>query len=144
MKILNFILSVLMLLVFSSCGDIISNHRLKYNPTDVPTIDKYKNLVVQFSHTKATGQEEGNRKQDDRITMSVSIPDYSQEKAKTVCRFYKEYYKTLANKLEGHLIVELNVFDSRNGMNAADIKKDKSYRGGMTTNYNTDDYKESF
>lgn len=143
MKSTILILSILMLMAFSSCGDIISNQKLKYNPTDIPTIDKYKSLVVQFSHSKSKPEPDGSRKNDDRITMSVSIPEYSPAKGKEVCRFYREYYKTLANKLEGHLIVELNVFDSRNGMNAADVKKDPSYRGGMTVNYNTDDYKET-
>lgn len=142
MKALNFILIILTLFVISSCGDIISNQKLKYNTTDIPTIDKYKNLVVQYSHSKAVVQPDGSRKQDDRITMTVNIPEYTKDKGKTVCRFYREYFKTLANKLEGHLVVELNVISSYSGINSPDIRKDASYRGGMTVNYNIDDYKE--
>jgi hypothetical protein len=141
MKTIILTLSALALLSLTSCGKIVSNETNKFNLHDVPTKDKYSSLIIQSSHSKQAGQKIGNKVLNDRVTLDIYVPEYSSSKGKDVCRFYKEYYKTMANKLDGLLEVEVNLFDSKNstGKKEGNI----SYKGGIFCNYAIERYDEN-
>ena len=130
-------------LALTSCNNIISSDAGKFDLKFVPKYDIYQDNIIRSSHKKQAGQKEGNRILDDQVEISVYVPDYSSEKGKAICNFYKEYYKTLSNKVERHLIVEVNLYNSKNNINTVSSKeKDVSYKGGMTYNYNNNECDE--
>lgn len=141
MKTIILSLTVLALLSLTSCGKLISTETNKFNLNDVPTKDKYSSLIIQSSHSKQAGQKVGGKVLNDRVTLDIYIPEYSSSKGKDVCRFYREYYKTMANKLDGLLEVEVNLYDSKNsaGKKAGNI----SYKGGILCDYSNEQYSEN-
>jgi hypothetical protein len=132
------------LLFFNSCNKIVSTETNKYQLNDVPKIDKYSGLIVQSSRVKQAGNKVGDKVLNDRVTLDLYIPDYADDKGKDVCRFYREYYKTLANKLDGLLEVEIRLYNAKQEANLIG-KKDGNiaYKGGMVFNYATEQYAEN-
>ena len=132
------------LLFLNSCGKIVSHETNKYQLNDVPTVDKYSGLIIQSSRSKEAGQNVGGKILNDRVTLDLYIPDYSERKGKDVCRFYKEYYKTLANKLDGLLELEIRLYNAKQEANLIG-KKDGNiaYKGGMVINYSNEQFDEN-
>jgi hypothetical protein len=141
MKTLILSLTFVSLIFLAYSGKIISLETNKYNLTDVPTIDKYKEYIVQSSKIKQAGQKINGKTLNDRITLDICIPDYTSDKGKVVCRFYKEYYKTLANKLDGLLEVEVNLYNSKNL--AGTKEGNVYYKGGIVCNYAKEEFAEN-
>ncbi|MFZ4590858.1 MAG: hypothetical protein ACOYN6_07665 [Ignavibacteria bacterium] len=137
-------LTFVALLFLTSCGKIVSNETNKFHLNDVPTIDKYSGLIIQSSRIKEAGHNVGGKVLNDRVTLDLYIPDYTADKGKDVCKFYREYYKTLANKLDGLLEVEIRLYNAKQDANLIGKKEGNiAYKGGMVFNYATEQYDEN-
>jgi hypothetical protein len=144
MRNLILALTFVALLFLTSCGKTVSSEKNKFNLHDVPTVDKYSALIIQSSRVKQAGQKIEGKALNDRITLDFYIPDYTVDKGKDVCKFYKEYYKTLANKLDGLLEVEIRLYNSNQDANLIGKKEGNiSYKGGMVFDYSKEQYAEN-
>ena len=117
--------------------------------------DIYKNDIIKISKSKLSTNEQ--------IEMDIYVKDFSIDKVKKVCEFYKQFYIDEAKKLNNKLTITISVWSKKLSANdiinnppatnqkqffqSAKWKKyleleDKYLHGGIIYNYNNGVYKE--
>lgn len=126
-------------LIFSFFA-VCCSEKKKFDLTNVPKEDIYKENQINYTRKYQAGKKEGNRVLNDQIELDVYVSDFNIQKGNKVCDFYNEYFKTLANELDGHLTIDINVWSEKVSKDKLEDPgyQDKYYKGGLMRNYFND------
>lgn len=106
--------------------------------------DIYKKDIISFNLEEQAGKKEGNRILNDQLEINVFVKDFSIEKAKKICSFYKEFYKDRAKKKGNRLTIYIDVWSKKISPSQIDNVsiQNKYYHGGINYNYYNEYYFE--
>lgn len=106
--------------------------------------DIYKKDVIRIKIDKHSGKMEGSRVLNDQIEIDIFIKDFSIEKAKNICSFYKNFYSGKAKKINNRLTIDISVWSKK--ILPSQIEnialQNKYFHGGVTYNYYNNYYFE--
>lgn len=130
----TFISFFIVVLIVLSCG------KDKFDLSNVPKQDIYKENYIKFEYKNQSDKKEGSRELNDQLSLDVYVPDYTKEKGEEVCKFYDEYFKTDANRVDKKLTIEIGIWNKRIDKIDAENPKmqDQFFKGGLTHNYKND------
>jgi len=106
--------------------------------------DIYKKDVIRFSLKEQAGKMEGSRVLNDQLDIDVFVKDFSIDKAKKVCSFYKDFYTERAKKRGNRFTIYVSVWSKKILSSQIDniSLQDKYYHGGINYNYYNGKYFE--
>jgi hypothetical protein len=106
--------------------------------------DIYKKDIIRYNLKEQAGKKEGNRILNDQLEIDVFVKDFSIEKAKKVCAYYKDFYKEKAKKKGNRLTIYIEVWSKKilpSQIDNVNIQN-KYYHGGINYNYYNENYFE--
>jgi hypothetical protein len=83
--------------------------------------DIYKKDVIKIKKSGHSGEVKEGQIMNEQIEMDIYVKDFSIDKAKIVCSYYKKFYSEKAKKLNNRLTIEINVWNKK--LTASDIIK---------------------
>ena len=81
---------------------------------------------------------------NDQLNVDVYLKNYTVDKGKKACAFYKEFYKKLAQDSNNRLTIYINLWSKKVGRDQINNNalQDKYYKGGINYNYANGKYFE--
>ena len=112
--------------------------------TALAQTDIYKKDIISIKIKEQAGKMEDTSVTNDELEIDVFVRNFSIEKAKKVCAFYKSFYMEKAKKLNNRLTIKISVWSKKLLPGELDniTLLNKYYHGGINYNYYNNNYFE--